>query len=147
MIRFLAAASVALLISTGAQADMIKTKTDKSVGEAMDALEAAVTGAGATVFARIDHRKGAMNAGLEMDFAETLIFGNPKLGTPAMNDDIAASLYLPLKVAIYSPKEGGVVIAYDDPADVFANLDIPQDAEYLKKMKGALMKLTQAAAN
>jgi uncharacterized protein (DUF302 family) len=140
-------AAAAALVATGAQAEMITTKTDKSVIEAMDALEAAVTGAGATVFARVDHTAGAQSAGLSMDEAQTLIFGNPKLGTPAMNDDIRASLYLPLKVAIYSPEEGGVVIAYDDPAGVFSDLDIPQDAKYLKMMQGALAKLTQAAAN
>ena len=103
---------------------MITVRTDKSVAEAMDALEGAVKGAGATVFARVNHTQGAEKAGLSMDHAQTLIFGNPKLGTPAMNDDIRASLYLPLKVAIYSPPEGGVVIAYDDPADVFADLNI-----------------------
>ena len=147
MKRFLMVGATALLLATGAQADMIKTSTDKSVAEAMDALEAAVDKAGATVFARVDHTKGAENVGLSMDHAQTLIFGNPKLGTPAMVDDIRASLYLPLKVAIYSPKEGGVVIAYDDPADVFAGLDIPADAKYVKMMQGALAKLTGAAAN
>jgi len=147
MKQILMAAATALLMTSGAQAEMIKVETNKSVAEAMDALEAAVTGAGATVFARVNHTKGAESAGLSMDDAQTLIFGNPKLGTPAMNDDIRASLYLPLKVAIYSPKEGGVVIAYDDPADVFADLDIPADAKYLKMMQGALAKLTGAAAN
>lgn len=147
MTHFWKTVAAAALIATGAQAEMITTKTDKSVAEAMDALEAAVNGAGATVFARVDHTKGAASVDLEMDHAQTLIFGNPKLGTPAMVDDIRASLYLPLKVAIYSPKEGGVVIAYDDPASVFADLDVPQDAKYVKMMQGALAKLTQAAAN
>lgn len=147
MTHFWKAAAAAALIATGAQADMITVSTDKSVAEAMDALEAAVTGAGATVFARVDHTQGAESVGLSMDHAQTLIFGNPKLGTPAMQADIRASLYLPLKVAIYSPAEGGVVIAYDDPAEVFADLDIPQDAQYVKMMQGALAKLTAAAAN
>ena len=146
MKRMILAAGLAMAMATGAQAEMITIKTDKSVGEAMDALEAVVTGAGATVFARVNHKAGAEKAGLSMDFAETLIFGNPKLGTPAMNDDVRASLYLPLKVAIYAQPEGGVVIAYDDPADVFADLDIPADAKYVKMMQGALAKLTGKAA-
>ncbi len=141
----------ALFISFGlsmpASAELIVVKTEKSVAEAMDALEAAVGKAGATVFARINHRKGAETAGLEMDFAETLIFGNPKLGTPAMNSDIRASLYLPLKVAVYAAPDGGVVLTYEDPADMFAGLDIPADAPYVKTMQGALAKLTGAAAN
>ncbi|MEL6862700.1 MAG: hypothetical protein AAGL11_12745, partial [Pseudomonadota bacterium] len=45
-------------------ADLVTVETSKSVGEAMDALEAAVGGAGATVFARIDHQKGARSVDL-----------------------------------------------------------------------------------
>ncbi|MEM7471484.1 MAG: DUF302 domain-containing protein [Pseudomonadota bacterium] len=130
-----------------ASAEMITVKTDKSVSEAMDALEAAVTGAGATVFARVDHRKGADSVGMELDFAETLIFGNPKLGTPAMQADIRASLVLPLKVAAYSPPEGGVFFIYEDPAAMFDGLDVPADAKFVQMMTGALAKLTAKAAN
>lgn len=126
--------------------ELIKVSTNKSVAEAADALEAAVAGAGATLFARIDHRTGAEAAGLEMDYAETLIFGNPKLGTPAMLQDPRASLYLPLKVAIYAAPEGGVFLTYEDPAEMLGDLDVPADAEYIKMMQGALAKLTAAAA-
>jgi uncharacterized protein (DUF302 family) len=146
MKTFLASTLIALGAALPATAEMITVKTDKSVGEAMDALEAAVTGAGATVFARIDHRKGAESVGLEMDFAETLIFGNPKLGTPAMQADIRAALVLPLKVAAYAAPEGGVYFIYEDPAAMFAGLDVPSDAQVVKMMTGALGKLTAKAA-
>lgn len=147
MRRLIAAAAISLVSMPAFATDLITVETSKSVPEAMDALEAAVTGAGATVFARIDHRKGAESVGLEMDFAETLIFGNPRLGTPAMNADIRASVYLPLKVAVYAAPEGGVVLAYEDPAETFDDLNIPADAEFIAKMRGALGKLTGAAAN
>lgn len=146
MKSFFAATCIALAATFPAQAELITVKTDKSVPEAMDALEAAVTGAGATVFARIDHRKGAESVGLEMDFAETLIFGNPKLGTPAMDADIRSSLMLPLKVAIYAAPEGGVYLTYEDPAAMFEGFDIPADAKFVQMMTGALGKLTAKAA-
>ena len=137
MRAFLTAASLSLA-ALPAQAELITVKTEKSVPEVMDALEAAVTGAGATVFARIDHRAGAESAGLEMDFAQTLIFGNPKLGTPAMNADIRAALMLPMKVAAYAGPDGGVFLTYEDPAKMFEGLNIPADAQYVKMMTGAL---------
>ena len=65
----------------------------------MDALEAAVTGAGATVFARVDHAAGAEGIGMALTPAQLLIFGNPALGTPAMQADPLAGLYLPLQGA------------------------------------------------
>ena len=146
MKAFLTSTILAIGLAMPAAADMITVKTDKSVPEAMDALEAAVTGAGATVFARIDQRKGAATVGKELDFAQTLIFGNPKLGTPAMQADIRAALVLPLKVAAYAAPEGGVYFIYEDPAAMFEGLDVPADAEVVKMMTGALGKLTAKAA-
>lgn len=140
--------STALILSAAmpASADLITVKSSKPVAEAMDALEAAVKGAGATVFARVDHQAGAASVDLEMPAAQVLIFGNPKLGTPAMNSDIAASLYLPLKVAVYEA-DGGSVLTYEDPAEMLGDLDIAADAPFVKTMQGALGKLTGKAAN
>ncbi|PTX54110.1 uncharacterized protein (DUF302 family) [Litoreibacter ponti] len=145
MKRFLLATALTFGVAMPAAADLVTVKTEKSVAEAMDALEAAVGNAGATVFARVDHQKGASSVDLEMPAAQTLIFGNPKLGTPAMQADLRASLYLPLKVAIYEGEEG-TVITYEDPADMLGDLDIPADAQFIKMMQGALGKLTGAAA-
>jgi len=108
MKRLLLATALTLGVAMPAAADLVTVTSDKSVAETMDALEAAVTGAGATVFARIDHQKGAASVDLEMPAAQTLIFGNPKLGTPAMQADLRAALYLPLKVAIIEGAEGTV---------------------------------------
>ena len=141
-------AGLAMLYTSSVFADghMVTVETSKSVSEAMDSLQAAVEKAGATVFARVDHKAGAEKAGLDMDFAETLIFGNPKLGTPAMNEDIRASLLLPMKVAAYASPDGGVFFIYEDPAAMLGEVGIPADAEYVKVMTGALAKLTAAAA-
>ncbi|MEO3415210.1 DUF302 domain-containing protein [Roseovarius sp. CAU 1744] len=127
--------------------DIIKVKSNKDVAATMDALEAAVTGAGATVFARIDHAGGAKSAGMELPDSQLLIFGNPKLGTPAMQDDPQAGLYLPLKVLIYIDASSDIWLAYEDPKEMLDDLPgISDDAEYIRKMSGALAKLTQKAA-
>lgn len=141
------ALSLALMtgVALPASAELITVQSNKSVAETMDALETAVENAGATVFTRVDHQAGAASVDLQMPAAQVLIFGNPKLGTPAMNADIRASLYLPLKVAVYEAK-GGSVLSYEDPADMFADLEIAADAPFVKTMQGALSKLTGAAA-
>jgi uncharacterized protein (DUF302 family) len=112
----------------------------------MDRLEAAVTGAGATVFARVDHAAGAASVDLALDPSQVLIFGNPKMGTAAMQDDPLAGLFLPLKVLVYQDGAGETWLAYQDPEDMFDDTGINDDAEYIKMMTGALGKLTGAAA-
>ncbi|MEO1381467.1 MAG: DUF302 domain-containing protein, partial [Pseudomonadota bacterium] len=79
--------------------------------------------------------------------AQLLIFGNPKLGTPAMQDDALAGIFLPLRVLVYDDGAGKVWLAYQDPSSMLGALDgIGGDAEYIKKMTGALAKLTGKAA-
>jgi uncharacterized protein (DUF302 family) len=113
----------------------------------MDRLETKVKGAGATVFARVDHAAGAASVDMQMAPSQLLIFGNPKLGTPAMQADPLAGLYLPLKVLVYEDASGSVWLAYQAPSETFDDLAIPKDAGFLAKMSGALNKLTMAAAS
>ncbi|TCL10034.1 uncharacterized protein (DUF302 family) [Shimia isoporae] len=126
--------------------DIVKVAATGSVAETMDALEAAVTKAGVAVFARIDHGAGAKSVDMDLGDSQLLIFGSPKIGTPAMQDDPLAGLYLPLKVLVYQDAEGKVWLAYENPTDMLDDLTIANDAAYLGKMAGALGKLTGVAA-
>ena len=147
MFRPLALATTILIGSAaaGLAADRIAKTSPHSVSETMDRLEAAVTGAGATVFARIDHSAGAQSVGLELPPAEVLIFGNPKLGTPAMQDGLTAGLDLPLRVLAYADAQGRVQVIYHAPADLAAAHGLPEGAKYIQMMTGALDKLTGKA--
>lgn len=144
--RPLVGAALALItFAHSANAEMIDKTSPHSVAETIDRLEAAVTGAGATVFARIDHSAGAVNAGLELPPSQLLVFGNPKLGTPAMQDAASAGLDLPLRVLAYQDSDGAVHVVYHDPTTLAATHGIASDAPYLQKMTGALDKLTGKA--
>ncbi|MEM9575901.1 MAG: DUF302 domain-containing protein [Pseudomonadota bacterium] len=144
--HFVCAAATALVTATTAFAgDLVEKTSPHSVSETMDRLEAAVTGAGATVFARVDHGAGAASVDLQLGASELLIFGNPKLGTPAMQDGATAGLDLPLRVLAYADGEGVVRVVYHDPASLAATHGLPSDAKYIKMMTGALDKLTGKA--
>lgn len=146
MKHFALVLSILLALPAVAAADILRVKAAGDVAATMDALEAAVAGAGATVFARVDHAAGAAGVGMDLAASQLLVFGNPKLGTPAMQDDPLAGLYLPLKVLVYEDADGQVWLAYDDPATLLDGLAIPADAAYLARMAGALKNLTGAAA-
>ncbi|MBO9405977.1 DUF302 domain-containing protein [Shimia sp. R9_1] len=146
MKNILIAGAIALSSTLPAQAELLSVPSNKSVAQTVDALAAAVENAGAKVFARVDHAGAAANVGAELSDAELLIFGNPKIGTPAMQADIKAGLFLPLKVLAYQDAQGQVHLTYEDPAQMFAGLDIAEDAAFIATMRGALAKLTAAAA-
>jgi uncharacterized protein (DUF302 family) len=126
--------------------DLVRVKTGKSVGAAMDSLQAAVEGAGATVFARIDHGAGAKSVDMDLGDMQLLIFGNPQMGAPVMSADPLAGLFLPLKVLAYADGDGQVWLVYEDPEETLDDLKVDDDHPVIGKMRGALEKLTAAAA-
>lgn len=145
--RILKLTSLALALSATQvfAADLITKPSAHSVSVTLDRLAAAVEGAGAKVFARIDHAAGATKIGQDLRPTQMLMFGNPKLGTPALQADQTAGLDLPLRVVAYEDANGQVFVAYHNPSELSEDHGIPADAPVLKKMTGALDKLTNKA--
>ncbi len=132
--------------SAWADGHMVRVEASGSVSEAADRFEAIVQGAGAKVFARVNHGGGAASVDMELADAELVVFGNPALGTPVLQSDINAGLVLPMRVLIYD--DGGqTVFVYEDPSAMLSGFDIPGDLEAVTRITGALGKLTAAAAN
>jgi len=142
----LRATALTLLIAPAAWAgEYVDVPAEGTVSEVADRLEAAAEGAGATVFARVDHADGAEAAGMDLAPAELVIFGNPRLGTPAIAADARAGLVLPLRVLVHA-RDGETVLSYETVESMFEDMEIPADAEFRATMAGALDRLTAAAA-
>jgi uncharacterized protein (DUF302 family) len=146
MKRTIFAGLAAATLAAPAMAETETMQATGSVAEVMDRLEAAVTEAGATVFARVDHGAGAEQAGMTLADSQLLIFGNPQLGTPVMQEDPLAGLYLPLKILAYDDGSGQVFVAYEEPEETFDDLKVDDDLEAIEKMEDALEKFAKAAA-
>ena len=138
---------LSLLISGSVSADIVKKPSVHSVKETMDKFEALVQSKGMSIFARVDHKKNAASIDMKMNDAEVLIFGNPKGGTVLMKQDIAVSLDLPLRVAVYKDQSGKVWLSYHNPQDLKGSHDVAGGAKVLNKVEGALDKLTTAVTN
>lgn len=147
IVRLAATLAVLATPATLAAQDILRVPTDKSVDAAADAFEAAVAPAGITVFARIDHGMGAQMVGGDIGASELIVFGNPQVGTPAIEANRLAALMLPLEVLIYEDTEGQVWLAYQSPVDRLAGFDgIEPDAAFIRTMTGALANFTARAA-
>ena len=71
-------------------------------------------GAGLLVFARIDHGANASEIGAPLRPTELLIFGNPKGGTPLMQDRQISGIDLPVKALAWEDGEGIVWLSCND---------------------------------
>ena len=86
------------------------------VAETIERLIDAASAAGLLIFARIDHAQGALDAGMALRPTVLLIFGNPKGGTPLMQDRQTAGIDLPVKALAWEDENGRVWLTYNDAA-------------------------------
>lgn len=136
---------IVVLAASPAFGEIVRKTSPHSVAKTADRLEAAVEGAGATVFARVDHAAGVASVDAELRPTEMVMFGNPRLGTPALQAAQSAGLDLPLRVVIFEEADGAVTVAYHDPAELAQVHGISADSAVLEQMAGALGKLTDVA--
>lgn len=141
------ALGTALLTTPALADDMITITSPHSVADTIDRLEQAVQGAGATVFARVDHAAGAAKIDAELRPTQLLVFGNPQIGTPAMQASQTMGLDLPLRVLAYENEAGETVVVYHAPASVADAHGVDASAPFVQKMTGALNKLTAKAVS
>ena len=88
--------------------------SDFSVQETIDRLAAMVTSKGLSIFARIDHAANAGQAGLTLRPTYLIIFGNPKAGTPLMQDNQVSGIDLPVKALAWQDEAGKVWLTYNE---------------------------------
>jgi len=148
MHRVLLVLVLSLLFLPFAQAadnGLITMKSPYSVAETLDRFEKVVTGKGITVFARVDHARGATSVDLKLRPTELLIFGNPKIGTLLMQSNQTAAIDLPLKLLAWKDAEGQVWIAYNDPGYLVKRHAITDRDKVVAKMRKALANFAAAA--
>jgi uncharacterized protein (DUF302 family) len=150
MIRTIRAATLFLSLCccaafANADSGLVTLKSHFSVTETLDRFESAIRNKGMSVFARVDHRKGATGVGLELRPTEVLIFGNPKIGTLLMQGDQSAGIDLPLKALAWQDEQGAVWLSYNDPAWIVTRHGIKDRDAVVAKMQGVLKNFAELA--
>ena len=100
---------------TQAADGVVSIPSPHSVASTLDRLTAALEAKGMRIFARIDHRAGAEQAGETLRPTELLIFGNPRVGTPLMLCGQTMAIDLPQKALAWEDAQGQVWLSYNDP--------------------------------
>ncbi len=126
---------------------LVIKRSPYSAAETLDRLTSILKKKGIRVFARISHKKNAAGVGLKLRPTELLIFGNPKLGTHFFTSKQTAGIDLPMKALAWVDARGRVWLAYNDPAYIARRHGITNRPEIVKKMTGALKKMTDMAVS
>ena len=122
--------------------------SNHSVKDTIDRLEAEVKAKGMTVFARVDHAKGAREVGMELRPTEVLMFGQARGGTPLMQALQTTGIDLPLKALVWEDAGGKVWLSYNEPAWIAQRHgNAASVSEVTGRLAGALAMLTKAATS
>ena len=118
-----------------------------SVRETIDRLVHEVTARGLIVFARIDHAASAASVGMALRPTELLIFGNPRGGTPLMQDQQTAGIDLPVKALAWEDASGRTWLTYNDAAWIGARHALgTESADAVKAIAAGMELVTGLAA-
>lgn len=126
---------------------LVTVESRFGVRETIDRLAEAIQGAGLIVFARINHAAGARDIGASLRPTELLIFGNPKGGTPLMQDRQTAGIDLPVKALAWEDDRGKVWLTYNSAEWIADRHDLGAPSHEAVAAIAAGMKKLVAAAS
>ncbi len=94
--------------------DIIVKKSTCSVDETVQNLKSIIRAKNLNIFAIINHHGNAKAVDMQLNESKMVIFGNPKLGTALMQQDMLVGLDLPIRILVYKDKNSLVQMAYRD---------------------------------
>lgn len=92
---------------------LITKQSNYSMTETIKRFEDAVKANGGTVFTKIDHAAAAAKAGIALPGRTVIVFGNPKGGTPLMQQAPTLAIDLPSKALVWEDDKGVVWLTYN----------------------------------
>jgi len=120
-----------------------RIRSPLNVAQTMEKLEQLLRAHGLTIFARIDFSGDAARSGLCLRPEQMLIFGNPKGGTPLLQEAPTVGLDLPLKALVWEDEQEATWIAHDTPDYIVERHGLPPAMS--KNLAGAVALLQQIA--
>ncbi|MEL6791266.1 MAG: DUF302 domain-containing protein [Pseudomonadota bacterium] len=124
----------------------ITLESRQSFDATVAAARAAIDRRGFKTFAVIDHAKGAASIDAKLNPTTLIIFGNPKGGTPLMQESQTAGLDLPLKMLVIGGADGRVDLVWTPMETIAVRHAITDQPGRLEKVSGALMAIAAEAA-
>lgn len=96
---------------------LVTVESDKSVKDVMSALDKRLSDAGGvSIIARVDHAKNAKSADMELPPTRLLMFSNPQLDMPFVQEVLPIGLDFPQKILVWETSDGTTRVAFNAPS-------------------------------
>lgn len=149
----LAAAGLMAFMAAPAQAQsgsvpgLVEVPSQSGAGETFDRLESSLEeNDDVSVVQTVDHSANAESVGLDLLPTRLVLFGNPELGTPLMQESQTAGIDLPQKMLVREDASGATSVGYNSAEYLAGRHGITGANEELGMVDGALSMLATGAA-
>lgn len=127
--------------------DLISVAGEGSVPDITDRLVRLIEANGLHVFLRLDHAANAEGVGMNLRPTVLLVFGNPKGGTPLMQDAPTAGLDLPFKLLVWEDAQSQAWVTYADPEELIARHGLsPASTATIDAIKSGVARMVKAVS-
>ena len=125
--------------------DIIIKNSCTDVSTTVQNIKKIVKSKGLVVFATINHSGNAKMVNMKLNESKMIVFGNAKLGTALMQQDMTVGLDLPLRILVYTDTDGSTKMAYRD-GSWLANKHVLNAPKKEKRINKAMSMFTTKAS-
>ena len=130
----------------GNEQGIITKVSTKTFAETYASLKSTIdTNPNLKIIAEIDHSSNAEKAGLKLNPTRLIIFGNPNLGTPLMQNTQALALDLPQKMLVWQDEKETVNVSYNDPNYLVKRHGVEDNNEIIQTIIKALNNISNSS--
>ncbi len=123
----------------------ISSSSEKSFDQTLESLQQEIEHRGLKIFAVIDHAQGAANMGKEIRPTVLIIFGNPKAGTPLIEENQLIAIALPLKALVWQRDDGTTMVTMSNIHALAEAFNITENAKIIERIDETLQAIKNEA--
>ena len=146
---FFLALALFLFISCGktnSVEDRVTVVSKQSFSETIGKLRTVLAAENIAVFAEIDHSGEAEKNGFQLRPTRVFIVGNPKAGTPLMQENQIVAIHLPLKILVAENENGETTVTYLKISPIAENLGLKNGKQAAKNIDSKMEKILKQMA-
>jgi len=130
-------------VAQDATTSVVSMKSNHDFDTTVERLTAAIEESPLTLMTTIDHAANAAKNDLELRPTTLFLFGNPKVGTPLMQEAQSIALDLPQKMLVWQDEAGDVHVGFNNPFYLKARHEVEGQAERFTTINNVLTNLAK----
>jgi len=116
---------------------LVSVSTEDSVEATVDRITGDIEASPLTLMTTVDHAENAASVDMELPPTTLLIFGNPEVGTPLIQERRSVAIDLPQKLLVWD-NNGETTVTYNDPEYLADRHGITEQDDRLEEIRSVL---------